>query len=196
MDFLADPDTTGPGDAGPQHIAAGKVRGDDTIRLYIPGPYNTLHEYTYSNGLWRDTIIEQGLCGIHLVIGNGRNDGKERLYSAAHNKVFEHNYSLGIEESNPLPFDKGELLQVFPNPSVKGFYIQYAVPSKSSIVLEVFDSSGRKVRTLLNDCKDEGIYKIYWNAKTNSKESLGAGVYFCRMRVKEQTLIKKILLLR
>ncbi|CUT00434.1 FlgD Ig-like domain-containing protein, partial [Candidatus Kryptonium thompsonii] len=59
--------------------------------------------------------------------------------------------------------------------------VEFDVPEYSSVKLIVFDVLGRKVRTLVDDKFDPGRKVIKWDARNDSGEVVGSGVYFIVM---------------
>lgn|GEM_PF-4862835 len=85
-----------------------------------------------------------------------------------------------------------ELMQNYPNPFNPSTNIQFSIPTSQLVTLEVFDVSGRKVATLLNDEHlSAGIHTRVFNA-----DRLASGVYFYRIATDNQVLLKKMLLIK
>ena len=61
-----------------------------------------------------------------------------------------------MEDNLPTEF---ELAQNYPNPFGDKTTIKYCVPEEMKIRLEVFDSRGNKVKTLVDETKEAGTYK-------------------------------------
>jgi hypothetical protein len=70
-------------------------------------------------------------------------------------------YESYMEDIVPTEF---ELAQNYPNPFRERTTIKYCVPEKMKIRLEVFDSRGNKVKTLINEIKEAGTFKVELNA--------------------------------
>jgi glucuronoarabinoxylan endo-1,4-beta-xylanase len=84
------------------------------------------------------------------------------------------------------------LFQNFPNPFNSSTTISFSLPSKSSVLLKVFDLMGRKMATLVNGELPAGHHSRQWNAS-----KLSSGVYFCQLTTNTgYRQIKKLLLLR
>jgi len=67
-----------------------------------------------------------------------------------------------MEDILPTEF---ELAQNYPNPFKERTTIKYCVPEKMKIRLEIFNSKGDKVKTLVNEIKEAGTYKVEFIAK-------------------------------
>jgi flagellar hook assembly protein FlgD len=74
--------------------------------------------------------------------------------------------------------------------------IRYRLPAPARVVLEVFDVHGRKVTTLLDGKEPAGEATVVWDGKDAGGAGVASGVYFCRMRTTDQTITRKMILLR
>ncbi|MGA9364302.1 MAG: T9SS type A sorting domain-containing protein [Bacteroidota bacterium] len=96
------------------------------------------------------------------------------------------------ERSIPRGF---ELHQNYPNPFNPSTQIKYALPSRSKVVLKIFDVLGREIRTLVEDVQEAGSYTVSFDAR-----GLASGVCFYRLQAtgggQQFVGIKKLLLLR
>jgi hypothetical protein len=91
-----------------------------------------------------------------------------------------------MEDLVPTEF---ELAQNYPNPFKDRTTIKYCVPDKMKIKLEVFDSKGNKVQTLVDEVKEAGTYKIELKAK-----GLDSGEYLYKLESKDFFETRKMIL--
>ena len=68
-------------------------------------------------------------------------------------------------------------LMNYPNPFRDKTLISYMVQESSNIILSIYDISGRKINTLVEENQPAGSYEIEWNA-----ENIKPGIYFCRLQ--------------
>jgi len=80
-------------------------------------------------------------------------------------------------------------LNAYPNPYSSNATIEIYVPKSSQIKLEVFDIVGKKIQTLDNSQKVNGIYNYNFSAKNLN---YGAGIYFVKLSVGDQQKVIKI----
>ena len=83
------------------------------------------------------------------------------------------------------------LSQNYPNPFNPATKIEYSVPEKSRVTLEVYDVLGRRVATLVDGLAQAGSYSVEFDAT-----KLASGVYFYRLSSPHQILSRKMLLLK
>jgi hypothetical protein len=83
------------------------------------------------------------------------------------------------------------LSQNYPNPFNPATVISYQVPAVSAVQIDVFNSIGEKVASLVNEVKEPGYYEVTWNAV-----SMTSGVYFFRINAGEFSAVKKMMLMK
>jgi len=69
-----------------------------------------------------------------------------------------------------------------PNPFNPQTTIRFELANESAVRLEVFDSVGQRVRTLVADRLPAGAHQAVWDGRTESRSSVSSGVYFCRLQ--------------
>jgi hypothetical protein len=84
-----------------------------------------------------------------------------------------------------------ELLQNYPNPFNPSTIIQYSVPTRSSVMLKIYDILGSEVTTLINEEKDRGVYSVNFDAS-----GLASGIYLYRLQAGSFVQTKKMILLK
>ncbi len=117
---------------------------------------------------------EMTIVGGEIVYDNGKNTIVTSVLS-------ENNISPG----------SFKLMQNYPNPFNPATIIKYSVPSTFFVVLEVYNTLGQKVETLVNEIKPAGEYSIIFNG-----ENLSTGVYYYRIKAGEFYDIKKFVLIK
>ena len=60
----------------------------------------------------------------------------------------------------------------------------------------IFDLSGRVVRTLTQGAQGPGTYQIEWDGRDDNARYLPAGVYLARLRANQQSVSGKVILTR
>lgn len=82
---------------------------------------------------------------------------------------------------------------VYPNPFIKKTMINYALPEPTEVNIMIYDVTGRKVITLVNDRVDPGYYQVHWSGCDDLGRQVGAGVYFMRMNAPGFTSQQKVI---
>jgi hypothetical protein len=90
----------------------------------------------------------------------------------------------------------------YPNPFNPRTLVSFAVGTERGmrsrfVELDIYDLSGRRVRTLLADSREPGAYRAPWDGRDNDGTDSASGVYFVRLRIDGQLLgSQKMVLLR
>ncbi|KAB2846684.1 MAG: T9SS type A sorting domain-containing protein, partial [Melioribacteraceae bacterium] len=84
-----------------------------------------------------------------------------------------------------------QLIGNYPNPFNPTTTITYILPSDGLVQVKVFDILGREIETLVNDFKSSGKHSILWDGS-----KFASGMYFCSVAFKNQTLYKKMLMVK
>ena len=82
--------------------------------------------------------------------------------------------SIATETGTPRSF---ALEQNYPNPFNPTTQIQYALPQRASVTLDVYNALGQRVASLVNESEDAGYHEVRFDGT-----SLATGVYFYRLR--------------
>lgn len=80
-------------------------------------------------------------------------------------------------------------LNAYPNPFNSNISFDFNLPNEAFIRAEILNLSGEPVENLLNEKHNKGNTVVYWQPKSE----LTSGIYFLRVRVDNQVLIKKII---
>ncbi|MCP4143691.1 MAG: T9SS type A sorting domain-containing protein [bacterium] len=92
--------------------------------------------------------------------------------------------SLGLDLSgvSDIPVSI-QLNQNYPNPFNPATNIVFSLPTRQHTLLEIYDTRGRVVRTLMNADIGPGSQTVRWDGQTNSGLTAPTGVYYVRMTV-------------
>lgn len=100
------------------------------------------------------------------------------------------NSLVSNEEISTVPADL-RLFQNYPNPFNPSTNIEFSVPENGFVTLNVFDVTGRLVGSLINEHKTVGEYSVRFDAK-----NLASGLYLYQLQVGNQTITKKMTLIK
>ncbi|NNE44407.1 MAG: T9SS type A sorting domain-containing protein, partial [Gemmatimonadetes bacterium] len=83
-----------------------------------------------------------------------------------------------------------------PNPFRHETSIRFDLPQAADVRLAVFDVTGRRVRTLAHGVMDAGFHTTAWDGRAGDGRRASSGVYFIALETGEQSLRKKVVMLR
>jgi len=91
------------------------------------------------------------------------------------------------------------LAQNRPNPFNPATHIDYGIPADAGTVavrLDIFDVNGRRVRALVRGLQGPGTHAALWDGRNDSGHKVQSGVYFYRLQAGDQTLTRKMMLVK
>ncbi|MEW6511667.1 MAG: FlgD immunoglobulin-like domain containing protein [Bacteroidota bacterium] len=88
------------------------------------------------------------------------------------------------------------LEQNYPNPFNPETKIRFALAKRSDMTLEVFNTLGQRVRTLVTGIQSTGTHEVTWDGTGDGGAHVASGVYFYRLRTEEYNAVRKLVLIR
>lgn len=113
-----------------------------------------------------------------------------------HTGLFLLDEGTGISQDEKTP--SGYSTSNYPNPFNSSTTISFSVPKKSLFVnLEIHNSTGQKIRTLVNKKLNAGKYQAVWDGTDDSGKAVGSGIYFYQLKTGNNfSKTKKMLFLK
>ena len=110
---------------------------------------------------------------------------------------YETVYGSAVEQKPVSPnLPIAYAMNIFPNPFNRATTIDYAMPAAKHLTIEVFDISGRLVKTLSSGFVKAGYYKMSWSGEDNKGRQVSSGVYFIRFITNDHDSRQKIVFVR
>ena len=98
----------------------------------------------------------------------------------------------GVEMPGGGAIEKGGFaLNAYPNPARGGTEVIFMLPRRVEVSLDLYNLSGRRIRTLAQGIQEAGGHILIWEAHT-----VPAGVYFLRLQAGNESLTKRIVIVR
>lgn len=88
------------------------------------------------------------------------------------------------------------LYQNYPNPFNSTTCISYSLDKSGSVILDIYNIKGRKIRKLVDEAKNTDAHSIVWDGLDDQGQTLAGGVYFYRLKSGSAMLTRKMLLLK
>ncbi len=87
-----------------------------------------------------------------------------------------------------IELSSNENVNIYPNPFLNQFTIDYSLKTVSKVTITVYDIYGRQVAAVESDNNEiAGNHRVVFNT-----EKFNSGVYFCRIETSDYTVIKRI----
>jgi hypothetical protein len=87
---------------------------------------------------------------------------------------------MRVESDRP---DETGLKVAYPNPFQEGATIPFVMASAGPARLQIFDASGRLIRTLLDEDQPPGEQLVDWDGNDWRGAPVGQGLYLARLEV-------------
>ncbi|MCK4537255.1 MAG: T9SS type A sorting domain-containing protein [Candidatus Krumholzibacteria bacterium] len=161
----------------------------DTSANFIPDESNFLttvpaDEYSYLDSSMDSCMYYR----VNIIDLNG--------YASGYTNVDGDCLSGTTTGTGDLPSFVNMLAQNYPNPFNGNTTITYSIASQARVVLKIYDTAGRLIRTLEDREREAGQHQIHWNGKDNAARPVASGIYFMRVVVDDFSQTKKIVYLR
>jgi hypothetical protein len=98
-------------------------------------------------------------------------------------------YSVSFRVTNALE-------QNMPNPFNPMTTIKYSIAQDTDVSLVVYDVSGQRVRTLVDNHQRADVYKITWDGINDSGQRVASGMYFYKLVAGKFVQTRKMVLLK
>ena len=174
-----------------------KVAGDMIFSTTITFPAYTVFEVQYKFGInYGDSVNNTGCNDNENAIGDNH---IVNLFSTAwYCETLDTFGIMGLKDFvtdvpknvENLPTDYA-LDQNYPNPFNPNTKISFSIPVEGFVALDVYNSIGQKVATLVNENKTAGNYEVNFNAA-----NLSSGVYFYKLTSGNFVNVKKMILMK
>jgi hypothetical protein len=137
-------------------------------------PVLTISDSTQNTGayVWKVPATLTASGGYTLSL-RSRVDTTIGAVSAGSFSIAGVTLSIGSQPGTPRAF---ALDQNYPNPFNPSTVIRYALPGRASVVLEVFNTLGQQVATLVSETEEPGIHEVRFDAS-----GFASGMYFYRL---------------
>lgn len=98
-----------------------------------------------------------------------------------------------VKERVELPHNF-KLFQNYPNPFNPTTTIFFELPTETEVLLDIYNIQGQKIRTLVQDKLNPGIYQKVWDGKTGVGTKAVSGIYLYKFKAGDFIQTKKMLL--
>jgi hypothetical protein len=176
----------------------------DTTKAAVDGNSVFQFQYKTANNVTSATIGEQpywtspDTIGIGCLFDNAYHRGAAPVIPGRAIKFTTDPPELtGVEEPiEPASLLRGRRLVVAPNPFNRTTLVCWSLERDADANLQVFDASGRVVRSLFSGRIAAGTYTSVWNGKDDAGRELARGIYFVQLKTPSEMVKTKTILAR
>lgn len=174
----------------PKSVKYKKMNSIPLLRIECPDDSLIFIEMTGSDTQWEGTFTptENGIYNVR--VSGSDIDGNTGVDYYQFELV-----NVGIPD-NELLSDNSVFLLNYPNPFYNKTQITYYLKNSGKTELVIFNISGQKIRTLINNNQSEGEHSVVWDGTDNSGRLVRGGIYFYQIKLNDNiSATKKMLLL-
>lgn len=102
--------------------------------------------------------------------------------------------AISAKTKHSINFDQS--FTVYPTPFKEVVNIQFSLPYREHLAIEVFDLQGRKVKTIYQRGLEAGRYNFYWYGTDNNGQKVPAGVYLIKIMAGSNLCSRKVLFIK
>jgi hypothetical protein len=172
--------------------------GIDAVTVGTPAP--GLITFVWAGDVSGISINDGTLCNLHFVsnstdgsvvsfVGNPTQIEFTEFDGTAFEPVFIDGVvgsPTGIEALDHAAFN------IYPNPVSNKATVTYTIQSDCDVTLSVFNAMGQEIKVLASvPGQNAGTYTVKFDGT-----GLNAGVYYCKLKLNNNTIVKKIVLAR
>lgn len=84
----------------------------------------------------------------------------------------------------------------YPNPFNPETTISFTLTKRAKVSVNIYNISGQKVKTLVNDVRPAGTNNVTWNGTDNNNNPVSSGVYMYKIKNGRHTSTKKMILMK
>ncbi len=114
-----------------------------------------------------------------------------RIYAGTRHGIYIYDNNLDIDDTDVQLPQTFSLEQNYPNPFNAATTIPYTLLEESWVHLTLYDISGRRVKTLIDDTVPAGVHNTELDA-----ENLPSGLYIYRLKIGTETIMRKAVLIK
>jgi len=107
--------------------------------------------------------------------------------------VGEASRSVALLDGRPT---QASLAPAHPNPFNAETVLLVELPHEAAVRLEIHNTVGQRVRTIVGSVLPAGRHRIVWNGRNDDGHSVRTGVYFASLQAADVHVVRRLLLLR
>jgi len=168
-----------------------KNGGKSWMRYHSGFPQYDLRQYQVW-AMTQPTDSRYILASMHFLIRDVSNADRYRIY-----KLSQIELLTSVKDNTSVSVTASYVLKPnYPNPFNAQTKIEFTVPQKDLIAIDVYNLNGKHVANLFNGQTNAGNHSVFWNGKNSKGGDSASGIYLYRLKAGKQFLIRKMLLIR
>ncbi len=172
----------------PVRFEIGTFYSNDTLITLTSGNIDTVKFES-----WFANQVGTHITKCTTLLVQDMNPANDYMLDSVSVHTFVGNEEFNNNHLQPKVFS---LEKNVPNPFTHRTEINYALPIQCPVNLQVYNSSGRLIRTLQTGIQNVGFYNIIWNGLDEEGKKVPKGVYFYHLQAGDFKATKKMVMLK
>ena len=143
------------------------------------------------------TLNAQETKAVGFTLLAAQNLSNLQVHADAAKAFWDEVVVTDIEDNQKVNFpNRYALQQNYPNPFNPATNIKFDVKNAGRVKIDIYNTLGQKVRTLVDDVKSAGKYSVVWNGLNDFGDRVASGIYIYKMVSGDFVQTRKMILLR
>jgi len=112
------------------------------------------------------------------------------------NQTTISNFILPVFNEDEVQITQTLLKSNYPNPFNPETTIAFDVKGTQQVRIEIYNTKGQLIRTLVDEVKSQGHHSVIWNGRDDHGNSVASGIYHYRMRAGSYKANRRMMLLK
>ncbi|MFH0733149.1 MAG: YCF48-related protein [bacterium] len=164
------------------------VSGFSADKWFMAGQ-KSIFESTDGGANWA-SVCDTNVIDVATLYGTAYDKSGYTWVTGGYSSIFTTAPFVSMDDEN-INVNSFTLNQNYPNPFNPSTIIKYSINEPGLVNLSVFNLLGQKISTLVNKEQSTGAYSLNFDAS-----KLSSGVYFYSLKVNNNIITKKMMLLR
>ena len=172
------------------------LRTDSIITASVQGDYFA----AATADLALRSVVKVGdVIEVHVIGPDGNVESQTHSFKVTPEHIA--NAVLSVKLDNIGQPRQNQLLQNYPNPFNPETWIPYQLSEDSPVSIEIYDTTGKLIRTLSLGLQSAGFYNsseraAYWDGRNALGERVASGVYFYQLTTPEFQQTRRLVILK
>ena len=174
----------------PKSVQYKKMNSVPLLKIECPNDSVFFAEMTGAGTQWQATFTPPEYGTYNVRISGSDIDGNTGV------DYYQFEYiNISIRE-NELLSGNSEFIRNYPNPFDSETTIEFILDECCNIKLQIYNLSGKLVKTLYSGVLQSGIHTFIWDASNNDQNHVPCGIYFYQLEKDNSNKIGKMIFLK
>jgi ligand-binding sensor domain-containing protein len=164
--------------------------------LYIGTLDGGLSLYNTKDNSWSNYNSQNSVLPWNVITGIQFDKDNNLYLSIEFNGIIKVNGDMELITNLNTPIEYKNRIIAYPNPFSTKTGWQYTLNKSSVIRVDIYDSFGRLIKTIVNRHYSPGTYYLSWDGTNNNGTLVSEGLYIVILKSNEECYSNKILLIR